>query len=266
MFKPFLSLTVASVVAFGLAATPVLAKTAHKPAPKTAPAKPHVKNVVLVHGAWADGSGWRGVYDILVKDGYKVSVVSNSNESLAGDVADTQRVLDRQDGPVILVGHSYGGAIITQAGNDPKVVGLVYIAAFAPDAGESIFGLLPKDGPQPPIEVSKDGLAFFNRDAYLAAFAPDVPKADAAFMADSQVPLAIQASGLAPITTAAWKSKQSWYLVSTEDKIIPPAAQRQMAARAHSTVAEVKGSHVAFIAQPAAAAKLIETAAEATVK
>ncbi len=231
-----------------------------------APAKPHVKNIVLVHGAWADGSGWEGVYKILVKDGYSVSIVANTDQSLAGDVADTQRVLDRQDGPVVLVGHSYGGAIITQAGNDPKVAGLVYIAAFAPDAGESIFGLLPKDGPQPPIEPSKDGLAFFSRDAYLAAFAPDVPKATAAFMADSQVPIAIQAAGLAPITTAAWKTKPSWYLVSSNDQIIPPAAQRQMAARAHATVSEVAGSHIAFISHPEAAAKVIEQAAEALAK
>ena len=228
--------------------------------------KPHVKNVVLVHGAWADGSGWQGVYKLLVAKGYKVSVVSNADESLAGDVAATKRVLDRQDGPVILVGHSYGGAIITEAGNDPKVVGLVYIAAFAPDAGESIFGLLPKDSPPPPIEPTADGLAFFNRDAYLAAFAPDVPKAEAEFMADSQVPIGIEKAGSAPITTAAWKTKPSWYLVASNDQIIPPAAQRQMAGRAKSTVQEVAGSHVAFISHPDAAAAIIEQAAEATVK
>ena len=234
--------------------------------PTFAADKPHVKNVVLVHGAWADGSGWEGVYKLLVAKGYKVSVVANADESLAGDVAATKRVLDRQDGPVILVGHSYGGAIITEAGNDPKVVGLVYIAAFAPDSGESIFGLLPKDGPKPPIEVSADGLAFFNRDAYLAAFAPDVPKAEAEFMADSQVPLGIEKAGSAPVTTAAWKTRPSWYLVSSNDQIIPPAAQRQMAGRAKSTVQEVAGSHVAFISHPDAAAAIIEQAAEATVK
>ena len=234
--------------------------------PAFAADKPHVKNVVLVHGAWADGSGWEGVYKLLVAKGYKVSVVANADESLAGDVAATKRVLDRQDGPVILVGHSYGGAIITEAGNDPKVVGLVYIAAFAPDAGESIFGLLPKDGPKPPIEVSADGLAFFNRDAYIAAFAPDVPKAEAEFMADSQVPLGIEKAGSAPVTTAAWKTRPSWYLVSSNDQIIPPVAQRQMAGRAKSTVQEVAGSHVAFISHPDAAAAIIEQAAEATVK
>jgi pimeloyl-ACP methyl ester carboxylesterase len=246
------------------AAVPALALMLANPA--FAADKPHVKNVVLVHGAWADGSGWEGVYKLLVAKGYKVSVVSNSDESLAGDVAATQRVLARQDGPVILVGHSYGGAIITEAGNDPKVVGLVYIAAFAPDAGESIFGLLPKDGPLPPIEPTADGLAYFNRDAYLAAFAPDVPKAEAEFMADSQVPLGIEKAGSAPITTAAWKTKPSWYLVSSNDQIIPPAAQRQMAGRAKSIVQEVAGSHVAFISHPDAAAAIIEQAAEATVK
>lgn len=247
------------------AAAPVLA-VALFTAPAMAAEKPHVRNVVLVHGAWADGSGWQGVYKLLVAKGYKVSVVSNADESLAGDVAATKRVLDRQDGPVILVGHSYGGAIITEAGNDPKVVGLVYIAAFAPDAGESIFGLLPKDGPKPPIEPTADGLAYFNRDAYLTAFAPDVPRAKAEFMADSQVPLGIDKAGSAPITTAAWKTKPSWYLVSSNDQIIPPAAQRQMAGRAKSTVQEVAGSHVAFISHPDAAAALIEQAAEATVK
>lgn len=247
------------------AAAPVLA-VALFTAPAMAAEKPHVRNVVLVHGAWADGSGWQGVYKLLVTKGYKVSVGSNADESLAGDVAATKRVLDRQDGPVILVGHSYGGAIITEAGNDPKVVGLVYIAAFAPDAGESIFGLLPKDGPKPPIEPTADGLAYFNRDAYLTAFAPDVPRAKAEFMADSQVPLGIDKAGSAPITTAAWKTKPSWYLVSSNDQIIPPAAQRQMAGRAKSTVQEVAGSHVAFISHPDAAAALIEQAAEATVK
>ncbi len=251
----------AAVTATALVLTPAIASAAPAHA---APA--HVKNIVLVHGAWADGSGWEGVYKILVKDGYKVSIVSNTDESLVGDVADTQRVLDRQDGSVILVGHSYGGAIISQAGNDPKVVGLVFISAFAPDAGESIFGLLPKDAPPPPITVSKDGLAFFNHDAYLAAFAPDLPKAQAEFMYDSQVPLSVPAAGQAPVTSPAWKVKPSWFLVSADDQIIPPAAQRAMAARAHGTVAEVKGSHVAFISHPEAAAKLIEQAAEATAK
>jgi pimeloyl-ACP methyl ester carboxylesterase len=223
-----------------------------------------VKNIVLVHGAWADGSGWQGVYKILKKDGYNVSIVQNPLTTLADDVAATDRVLARQDGPVILVGHSYGGAVITEAGDDPKVVGLVYIAAFVPNVGESSFGLIPKDGPQPPIEPSADGFGFFNRDAYTLAFAPDVDKELGAFMADSQVPPSF-AAGKAPMTMAAWKTKPSWYLVSTEDQIIPPDAERLMAKRAGSTVAEVKGSHVAFISQPEATAKLIEQAAK-TVK
>ena len=147
-----------------------------------------VKNIVLVHGAWADGSGWQGVYAILKKDGYNVSVVSNPLTSLADDVAATDRVVDRQDGPVILVGHSYGGAVITEAGDNPKVAGLVYVAAFAPDKGESVLGLLPKDGPQPPIEVTKDGFIFFSNGAYQAAFAAGVPPAQADFMQASQVP------------------------------------------------------------------------------
>jgi pimeloyl-ACP methyl ester carboxylesterase len=220
-----------------------------------------VKNIVLVHGAWADGSGWRGVYDILTKDGYNVSVVQNPLTTMADDVAATDRVLARQDGPTILVGHSYGGAVITEAGDDPKVVGLVYIAAFAPDVGESAFGLLPQDGPQPPIEPSADGYGFFNNDAYTHAFAPDVGPELGAFMADSQVPPAF-AAGMAPMTMAAWKSKPSWYLVSTDDQIIPPEGQKMMAARAGSTVAEVAGSHVAFISHPEAAAALIEQAAQ----
>jgi pimeloyl-ACP methyl ester carboxylesterase len=223
-----------------------------------------VKNIVLVHGAWADGSGWQGVYKILKKDGYNVSIVQNPLTTLADDVAATDRVLARQKGPTILVGHSYGGAVITEAGDDPKVVGLVYIAAFAPDVGESAFGLIPKEGPQPPIEPSTDGFGFFNKDAYTLAFAPDVGKELGAFMADSQVPPSF-AAGKAPMTMAAWKTKPSWYLVSTEDHIIPPDAERLMAKRAGSTVAEVKGSHVAFISHPEAAAKLIEQAAK-TVK
>jgi pimeloyl-ACP methyl ester carboxylesterase len=221
-----------------------------------------VKNIVLVHGAWADGSGWQGVYKILKKEGYNVSIVQNPLTTLADDVAATDRVLARQDGPVILVGHSYGGAVITEAGDDPKVVGLVYIAAFVPDIGESAFGLIPKDGPQPPIEPSADGFGFFNKDAYSLAFAPDVGKELGEFMADSQVPPAF-AAGKAPITMAAWKTKPSWYLVSTEDQIIPPDAERLMAKRAGSKVAEVKGSHVAFISHPEETAKLIKQAAKA---
>jgi pimeloyl-ACP methyl ester carboxylesterase len=255
--------TVLSLAAAGFASLAALTFAA---VPAFAAPKPHIKNVVMVHGAWADGSGFEGVYNILVKKGYKVSIVSNPETSLADDVAATARVLARQDGPTILVGHSYGGAVITEAGNDPKVAGLVYIAAFVPDAGESAFSLIPKDGPQPPIEVSADGYAFLNRDAFLAAFAPDLSKEKAAFMADSQLPPNVPLAGAGVITTPAWKSKPSWYLVSTEDQIIPPAGGRLMAKRAGATLVEVKGSHVAFISHPEAAAKIIEQAAEATYK
>jgi pimeloyl-ACP methyl ester carboxylesterase len=218
-----------------------------------------VKNIVLVHGAWADGSGFRGVYDILTKDGYNVSVVANPDTGVADDVAATQRVLDRQDGPVILVGHSYGGTVITEAGVDPKVVGLVYLAAFGPDEGETTGQYLPK-GPLP-IKVSKDGLAFFNRDAFLAAFAPDVPMPDRVFMADAQVPLAVSVF-TAPIAHPAWKAKPSWYLVSSNDQIIPPDVERMYAKRMKATTEEVAGSHVAFVSHPDVAAHIIEEAAK----
>jgi pimeloyl-ACP methyl ester carboxylesterase len=221
-----------------------------------------VKNVVLVHGAWADGSGWRSVYDILTKAGYKVGVVQNPLTTLADDVAATDRVIARMGGPVILVGHSYGGTVITEAGDNPNVVGLVYIAAFAPDTGESTFGLIPKEGPQPPIEFSEDQYGFLNRDAFLAAFAPDVEKGMLEFMADSQIPPSL-AAGTAAVTAPAWKSKPSWYLVAKGDHIIPPDAQRLMAKRAGATVAETDGSHVIYITHPDATAAIIEEAAKA---
>jgi len=218
-----------------------------------------VKNIVLVHGAWADGSGFKGVYDILVKDGYNVSIVANPDTSIADDVAATQRVLDRQTGPVILVGHSYGGTVITEAGVDPKVVGLVYFAAFAPDTGETMGQYLPKA--PPPIEPTKDGLAFFNRNAYIAAFAPDLPLPLREFMADSQVPLGLS-TFTKPIVNAAWKTKPSWYLVSSNDQIIPPDVERMYAKRMKATTEEVAGSHAAFVSHPEVAARLIEAAAK----
>ena len=218
-----------------------------------------VKNIVLVHGAWADGSGFKGVYDILTKDGYNVSVVPNPDTGVADDVAATQRVLDRQDGPVILVGHSYGGTVITEAGTDPKVVGLVYLAAFGPDEGETTGQYLPK-GPLP-IKVSKDGLAFFNRDAFLGGFAPDVPMDMRVFMYDAQVPLAVSVFTV-PITHPAWRMKPSWYLVSSGDQVIPPDVERMYAKRMKAVTAEVAGSHVAFISHPDVAARLIEDAAK----
>jgi len=218
-----------------------------------------VRNIVLVHGAWADGSGFRAVYDILTRDGYHVAIVANPDTSIPDDVAATQRVLDLQDGPVILVGHSYGGTVITEAGVDPKVVGLVYLAAFGPDAGETTGQYLPK-GPLP-ITVSKDGLAFFNHDAFLGGFAPDVPIADREFMFADQVPLAVSVFTL-PITNPAWKLKPSWYLVSANDQVIPPDVERMYAKRMKATTEEVAGSHVAFISHPDVAAHLIEEAAK----
>jgi pimeloyl-ACP methyl ester carboxylesterase len=219
-----------------------------------------VKNVVLVHGAWADGSGWQAVHKILRGRGYKVSIVQNPLTSLQEDVAATNRVLERQDGPAILVGHSYGGVVITEAGGAANVAGLVYVAAFVPDAGESLLGMI-KGGPQPPVQPSKDGFLFFDPAIFPAAFAGDLGKEAGAFLADSQVAVAVAAFG-APVTRAAWKSKPSWVLVTTDDHIIPPAAQTLWAKRAGATVTLVKASHAVFMSQPAAVADLIETAAK----
>ncbi len=222
------------------------------------------RSVVLVHGGFVDGSGWEGVYRILRKDGYTVGIVQNPTTSLADDVATTRRAIAAQGDPVILVGHSYGGAVITEAGNDPKVVGLVYITAFAPDQGESVAGLIkdpPPGAPVPPILPPQDGYLFLDRAKFPASFAADVEAEKAAFMADSQVPWGVQAlSGT--ITTPAWKSKPSWYLLVTEDKMIPLAAQRFMSKRAGSTVVEVGGSHAIYVSQPEAVAALIERAAK----
>ena len=222
------------------------------------------KNVVLVHGGFVDGSGWEGVYDILKKDDYNVSVVQNPTTSLADDVAATKLILATQDGPAILVGHSYGGAVITEAGNDPKVAVLVYIAAFAPDKGESVNTLIkdpPPGAPVPPILPPVDGYLFLDKAKFHAAFAADVAAEKAAFMADSQVPWGVDAlSGT--ISEPAWKAKPSWYMVATEDRMIPPPAQRFMSKRAGSTVIEVKGSHAVYVSQPGAVAALVEQAAK----
>src|ERR1700675_689484 len=183
-----------------------------------------MRNVVLVHGGFVDGSGWEGVYQILKKDGYNVSVVQNPTISLADDVAATKRTLAAQDGPAILVGHSYGGVVITEAGNDPKVAGLVYIAAFAPDKGESVAALIkdpPPGAPVPPILPPQDGFLFLDRAKFAASFAADVAKEKAEFMADSQVPWGVEALSGA-ITVPAWKNKPSWYLIATDDRMIPP--------------------------------------------
>ncbi len=226
-----------------------------------------VKNVVLVHGGFVDGSGWKGVYDLLNKDGYSVAIVQNPTISLADDVAVTRRVLAGMDGPAILVGHSYGGVVITEAGNDPKVAGLVYIAAFAPDTGESVAALIknpPPGAPVPPILPSEGGFLFLDRTQFRVSFAADVSADVAAFMADSQVPWGLEALN-GTVSEPAWKSKPSWYLVATEDRMIPPDAQRLMSKRAGSTVAEVNGSHAVYVSQPQSVAAIIAKAAHGVV-
>jgi pimeloyl-ACP methyl ester carboxylesterase len=223
-----------------------------------------MKNIVLVHGGFVDGAGWEGVYQILKKRGYNVSVAQNPTISLQDDVKVTRRILDAQDGLAILVGHSYGGAVITEAGTHAKVAGLVYITAFAPDKGESVGSLIkdpPPGAPVPPILPPQDGFLFLDSKKFPASFAGDVDPAKAAFMADSQVPWGLEAVSGA-ITEPAWRTKPSWYLVVTEDKMIPPDAQRAMSKRAGSKVVEVKGSHAIYVSQPQAVAALIEEAAK----
>jgi pimeloyl-ACP methyl ester carboxylesterase len=221
-------------------------------------------NVVLVHGGFVDGAGWEGVYRILRKDGYAVSIVQNPTLSLAGDVAATKLVLAGQDRPVVLVGHSYGGVVVTEAGTDPKVAALVYIAAFAPDRGESVASLIkepPPGAPVPPILPPQNGYLFLDKAKFHASFAADVEADRAAFMADSQVPWGVEAlSG--GVSAPAWKTKPSWYMVATEDHMIPPPAQRIMAKRAGSTVVEERGSHAIYVSQPGAVAALIAAAAK----
>ena len=219
--------------------------------------------VVLVHGGFVDGSGWQDVYSLLKKDGYDVSVVQNPTLSLEGDVAATKQVIDEQDEPVTLVGHSYGGAVITEAGNDPNVAALVYIAAFAPDKGESVNTLIadpPPEAPVPPILPPQNGFLSLDREKFHDSFAADVNDEEAEFMADSQVPWGVDALG-GTISEPAWRSKPSWYLVATEDRMIPPPAQRSMSARAGSTVDEVAGSHAIYVSQPEAVVGVIGKAA-----
>jgi pimeloyl-ACP methyl ester carboxylesterase len=222
-----------------------------------------VQNVVLVHGGFVDGSGWQGVYEVLTADGFNVSVVQNQTLSLESDVETTHNVLDLLEGPAILVGHSYGGAVITEAGNHERVAGVVYIAAFAPDAGESVSTLIagfPADGPQPPILPPQDGFLFLDREKFAYSFAADVAPHEAAFMADSQVPWGVEALN-GEIGEPAWRSKPSWYLVATEDRMIPPPAQRTMAERAGSEIVEEAGSHSIYVSKPDATAGLIKHAA-----
>lgn len=221
----------------------------------------HVTNIVLVHGAWADGAGWEGVYRALTAKGHAVSIVQNPLTSLQDDVAATNRVLARQNGRVLLVGHSYGGAVITQAGNADNVAGLVFVTAFAPDAGESVSTLLEAGGgPPPPLQPSADGFVFFDPAIFPQAFAQDLPADRGAFLAASQVPTAGACFGT-PITQAAWRTKPSAYVLATEDRVIPPPAQRQMATRANATITEVRGSHAVYVSQPDAVADAIDAAA-----
>ncbi|HEY2754204.1 MAG TPA: alpha/beta hydrolase [Pseudolabrys sp.] len=221
--------------------------------------------VVLVHGGFVDGAGWEGVYKVLKKDGYDVSIVQNPTTSLPDDVAATRQAIAQAKGPVVLVGHSYGGVVITEAGNDPKVSKLVYIAAFAPDKGESVASLI-KDPPPgasvPPILPPQNGYLFLDRAKFAASFAADVDGEKAAFMADSQVPWGVAALEGA-VTEPAWKKKPSWYLIATDDHMIPPAAQHFMSKRAGATVVENAGSHAIYVSKPDSVASIIKNAAEA---
>jgi pimeloyl-ACP methyl ester carboxylesterase len=250
MPNKFLAATAAAVALLSVAVVPA----------RAAP----VKNIVLVHGAFADGSGWRAVADILGKDGYAVSVVQEPLTSLADDVAATKRVLALQQGPTILVGHSYGGVVITEAGNAPNVVGLVYIAAFIPDQGESALALLAKaPAANDDIRATKDDFLYLDPAAFPADFAADLPPAAANFMAHSQAMVA-KAAAAAPATTAAWHQKKSWALVASRDHNINPDLERMMAKRAGSETIEVPGSHAVYVSKPKDVARLIERAAKAS--
>src|SRR5207302_7542854 len=222
-----------------------------------------IKNIVLVHGGFVDGSGWQPLYKILTGEGFNVRIVQNPTVTLADDVAVTKRAIAAADGSVILVGHSYGGVVISEAGTDPKVKGLVYVAAFAPDQGESVSTLIadpPPGAPVPPILPPQDGFLFLDRDKFAASFAGDVSHDLASFMADAQTPWGLDALNGA-VSQPAWKSKRSWYLVATDDRMIPPPAQRAMAERTGATVAEAPGSHAIYVSQPSAVASLIRQAA-----
>jgi pimeloyl-ACP methyl ester carboxylesterase len=225
-------------------------------------------SVVLVHGGFVDGSGWQGVYALLTADGYRVSVVQNPTLSLEGDATATRMILDQQDGPTILVGHSYGGAVISEAGTHERVAALVYVCAFAPDAGESVNTLIagfPASGPQPPILPPQEGFLFLDRDKFHASFAADLSAEQAAFLAASLVPWGVHALG-GTISEPAWRSKPSWYLLTTGDLMIPPDAQRTMSERIGATTVEAGASHSVYVSQPTAVADLIKRAATATAK
>jgi pimeloyl-ACP methyl ester carboxylesterase len=252
MPRKFIATAAAAVALMSAAAAPAWAEP--------------VKNIVLVHGAFADASGWRRVADILGKDGYAVSMVQEPLTSLADDVAATKRVLDLQQGPTLLVGHSYGGVVITEAGNAPNVVGLVYIAAFIPDNGESAISLLSSaPAANNDMRATKDDFLYLDPAAFPADFAADVAKPEANFMAHSQMMLA-KAAGGAPVTAAAWHQKKSWALVASHDHNINPDLERKMAKHAGSETIEVPGSHAVFISKPDEVARLIERAAKASAQ
>lgn len=224
---------------------------------------PERPTIVLVHGAFVDGSGWAGVYRVLNAEGYTVLVVQNPTTSLADDVAATRRVIARADGKVVLVGHSYGGAVITEAGTDPKVAALVYVAAFAPDRGESVSSILasaPAGAPPLPLLPPDGGFLTLDRARFAAIFAPDVAPDVARFMADSQQPWSVSALE-GKVTAPAWKDKPTWFVVSKDDQVIPPDLQRGMARRARATVREVAGSHAVYVSDPRSVAGVIIEAA-----
>ena len=259
MIKSVRNAAIAAAAASLVACAP--AHTEQAASPAQIPADQAVRNIVLVHGAFADGSGWRGVYDDLTARGYHVSVVQNPLTSFADDVASTRRILARQDGPTILVGHSYGGAVITETGGEPNVAGLVYVAAFAPDAGESV-GALLEQIPPPGLVIapSPDGFGFVDAATFKDGFAADVSDADAAFMRDSQGPIALSIFGT-PLTQAAWRTKPSWAVVATQDRAIDPRLLRQMAERAGAEITEVEASHVPYLTQTRTVADVIDQAA-----
>jgi len=245
--------TVTSLAAMALGAGSTIAAAATAARPPT---------IILVHGAFVDGSGWAGVHRILRDDGYQVIVVQNPTTSLADDVAVTRRAIAAADGDVVLVGHSYGGVVITEAGGDPKVSALVYIAAFAPDQGESVSSLnanAPAGAPALPILPPVEGFLVLDKTKFPAVFAADVAPEISRFMADSQVPWSVEALE-GKVSRPAWKNKPSWYVIPQDDKVIPPAAQRAMASRAHATIREMPGSHAVYVANPKAIAALIEEA------
>jgi pimeloyl-ACP methyl ester carboxylesterase len=229
-----------------------------------AESKPAAKDIVIVHGALVDGSGWRAVHDILTKDGFHVTIVQEPLTGLADDVDATKRVLDQQNGPVVLVGHSYGGSVITVAGADPKVSALVYVSALQPDVGEASGQLMSKfAAPNDAMRATPDQYFYIPAPKFHETYAADLPAAQAQFLADSEQPLAQKAMA-APITVAAWHSKPSYAILTTEDRVISPQLQRWMYQRSGAKVTDIAASHASFMSQPAAVARVIETAAGQT--